>query len=82
VHLLTIRRKKTVRSRTWKLIYVTCRTGLNVTPEIMSEPLILTVELYPRDRTRKTYAVFSSITGLLNSGGGRFHLWEVVALIV
>jgi len=68
VHLLTIRRKKPVRSRTLKLIYVTCRTGLNVTPEIMSEPLILPVKLYPLDRTRKTSAVFSVITGVLNQG--------------
>jgi len=61
VHLLTIQRKEPVTSPTVELVYITCRTEKNVIPAITSEPLLLSIDQFPLDRTRRTSVILISV---------------------
>jgi len=53
--MLTLRRMKPRplrRAPVVELVHVTCRTSINVSLDVVSEPLVLPVNVHPPDRTR------------------------------
>ena len=53
--MLTLRRmepRPLRRAPVVELVHVTCRTSINVSLDVVSEPLVLPVNVHPPDRTR------------------------------